>query len=275
MIPKLSTSEHISLTPTLQAQILCNVANNTSLCIKSCEYDIMISQDDVVLEHDGSKIIIEYSQEWVQVMRALNNLSHDIKMLILRLLKMIPVKILLMINVITSMQHSDIIFTISTIFFGMIVCGKTYDVHTYINHNNEIELLLCYSKCCGYENNPHGLSKCLIKYFDNMYDKQGCDKLNELLLGYDKMIDPEQKIYLMSILSKVRMIIVGQQKDSEASTLMYVVNDVSLMFDLNKVGLTSKLLSTYTEFHKFIANGLDINITSIRTHHNLIDGVLC
>ena len=72
--------------------------------------------------------------------------------------------------------------------------------------------MLCYSKVCGFENDMYGMSKYLIKYFDethDTYDKECRQMSAKEYMRYRLLIDSEQRrIVEAHYLNK--MIIIGK-----------------------------------------------------------------
>lgn len=215
-------------------------------------------------------------------MHILNNTTSETKVLILRVFNKFPGKLLLIIDVILSIQHCDIRHTLLMIIFGRLQFDHTYDICTYVNIDGYVKSMLCYSKICGFEYNPYCMSNHLINYFDNTYNIHD-DKVRS-----NQSIDPEFTggLYLISTSEYNKLRIVGCVKELEVSLFVYFV-DISL-YTINdsKEHIISQFKEHSTNkdsvIYKFIvgkininASGLNINDIIIRTNHNIINGKLC
>lgn len=288
MIPKIVTSEYIHLSPQLQAQILYCVATNMSTCINLWKVSIQINPNNVVIKHYNNNIKITCSHEWIQMVHVLNNITLNTKKLLFQIFGKFSNKLLLIINVMLSMQHDDIIFTMLMVMFEQLQFDYTYTVETYVNDNNILKTLLYYSKLCGFEYNPHNISKRLIYYFDNTYHIH--DKHDELtkakeICGPDwtfawlcKVIDPDQKLYLMNRDETNNVLVIGKINNIDISIFVYIIDNNVLPFFLNIENLTSDMKSFYdskqSEFYKFIERKLGVVPTRVQIHHNLVNGAL-
>lgn len=282
MIPKVTIPDCVPLTitPQLQAQILHCVASDISKYLNvTHECSIHITPNNIILEHDNNKIAVTCLPEWIQVMYVLNNLSLNTKTSILQLLKIVPTKLLMMIDVIMLIQHIDIRLILLRTIFDQMQYGHTYNIHTFVNNNNTLELLLCYSKCSGYEHNPYNLSKRLINYVDNtynIYEKEIEDTKAAEICGPKWVIDSEQQLYLTAILNVHKMISVAQIKGSKISSFIYIINNVSSTSELeNKIDEISRFDTIHTQFHDYVTNELNIDIIDVQIHHKIVNGELC
>ena len=273
----LKIETHIPLTPQLQAQILYNVAMKITARVEiSRECSIDITQNDCT-KCDGSTVIC--SQEWITVMRVLNNISLDTKGLILRALGKFSSKLLLMIDVVLLMHHCDIIFVILDIIFDILRSGHTYEVYTYVNNKSIIKPLVCYSKLCGFEYNPYDMSKYLINYFDNARHIHNCERAKAKgICDSEWLIDPEQQLYLTMIANLGKTIIVGKINEVSSSIFAYFFDDDISYLDEHKIIVLSNLTyycSKGSCFHNFFTRRLNVDEVNIQIYHNLVDGVLC
>ena len=278
MIRKVTTSIPFVFTPHIQARILYYVSKNMSLCIKSHEHTIHITSNNIELEYGDSKVDILCLHEWITVMNVLNNISSYEKRLILRVLDKFPNKLLSIINVVLLMGHYDIMNIILMMIFDGLKYEQTYDIYTYIDKNGMIEPLLCYSKLCGFEHDPHDMSKYLINYFDktyNIYDhKSACEKAKDIC-GLKWLVDPEQQLYLINVSNSTQITGVARVEKSEVAMYVYFVNNNLSAPDLDKIYTPLELSHIESSsFYKFLMNELSVDHIRIRLHHNLINGKL-
>lgn len=280
MISKVTTSVPFVFTPKVQAQILCNVINNAQIHVKSYEYEIEITSGNVVLKYDSNEYDVKCSQEWILVMNALNNMSCDTKKLILSVLEKFPKKLLLMIDIILLMGHHDIVSVILSMIFDGIQHGRTYNICTYVNRNDVIESIVCYSVTCGFEINMYGVSRHVINYFGEILNINDYStrftKMKEMCIN--EMIDVEQKLCLMRTSRSSEMIIVGKVEDFKCLLFVYMANCNLITLDQKQEIITSQMVKsckTDLESHDMIKRELcDIDY-DIRVHHNIVDGKLC
>lgn len=284
MISKIICDIPFVIAPKVQAQVLYYVAKNMSGSIKSYDGMIQIMSGNIELEYDGGKVNVSCSQEWITVMRVLNNISLDTKKLISRVLEKCWSKLLLMIDIVLMMRHCDIIFTLLMIIFDMLQFGHTYDICTYVNIDNVIRPLLCYSTICGFGCNMYGLSNGLINYFDAVHNVSDYESLCEKTKGRcssGRTIDSEQKLFLIAAAESAKTIVIGKVTDSEGLMFVYFVNKTLMNLGWDERYITSqiKLLCTKgSVFHKIIVEELGICAATqciVRINHNIVDGVLC
>lgn len=277
---KVTTSIPFVFTSHMQALILYYVAKNETFRMKitySCE--IHITPNNIVLKCDDEETKITCVQEWITVMYVLNTMASKTKYLVLEILEKYPEKLLLMIDVILMMGHCDIIFIMLMMIFELVQNGHTYEVFTYANKNDNIEPLLCYSKLCGFEYNPHNMSTCLIKYFDDTYNVSSYEKeivRAKEICGSDWLIDPVRRLYLIQILTFKKIIVVGKVENSKVSIFAYLFNRVLWALKSDEACITSTLESLCAEhsvFYKVHMKGS--NIEHVQIHHNIVDSVLC
>src|SRR5579863_7939880 len=222
----------IPLTPRLQAIILNNVATKTNVSFQyitlSDKYEgaVHITSNCVIIEYDGIENEVICSQGWITVMRALNNISTRTRGVILQIIEKYPKKLLLVIEVILSIQCCDIIFVILELLFNKLQHEDVYDVYTYVNNNGTVEPTLCYRKLCGFEHNKYVMSEYLINYFDMTYDMwdydSECEKADEML-GDNWIIDPKQQLFLLEISRNDKKITVGKVSGIECSIFVYAI----------------------------------------------------
>lgn len=237
----------------------------------------MITTNNFVLEYGEVLCLHEQSL----MMNVLNSVSICTKTWILRVLEKFPEKLLLMIDVVLSMGHSDIIFTVLCMIFNRMLYDHTYEVCTYVNRNGRIEPLLCYSKVCGFENDMYGMSKYLIKYFDethDTYDYQRVYTSARNICGNDWLIDSEQRSYLLKLILLNKMIIIGKWGEFGISSVIYVIGSKpnASVFDTEYINSQFKLACVEgSKFYEFVKGELDVESVNIRLHHNIVDGKLC
>lgn len=276
---KITISEHISFTisPSLQAQILRLVTTNVSIYIGHA-YSILVNPNNVELIYDDNKVNIKCASQWVQVMYLLNNMSSKIKESLTQQLEKYWCKLSLMIEVAMSIQNNDVMCIILGMLFEKLQHEYTYDVHTYVNDNNGLKSILCFSKLYGHEYNPHNISNMLIKYLDKAIHL--CNNAEEFINEdhiVEKVIDSEQKMNLIVVSKQNRMMSVIKLDKSEVLLFVYIIDRSIETLDDNREYIQSQMKSIYESyvFHKFIEKELGFNQVNVRTHHNLIDDKLC
>lgn len=281
MIPKLIIPYHVSLSPQLQAQILYYVAINTPRTIISYDHEgeIIITSKNVMLKHNDDNVTLTCSQEWVQVMYVLNNISFNTIISISKVLEQFSTKFFLTLDVIMMIQHIDIRLTLSRVIFDQMQHGHTYEVRTYVNDG---KLLPCYSKYSGYEHDPYLISKHMINYFDQTYNvyEQVSDTLKAReICGPNWLIDPEQQLYLISVSSMYKVIHVGKIEDSKVSVFTYVIDNNYILVNTDIKKMTSKITKYYftkwTTFRKLVETKIGFVPDHVQIHHNLIGNKLC
>lgn len=272
MINKVTCVSRV-FTPGVQAQILYYVANNVSVRIDS------IQVTSGIVKYGNN--IVTCSQEWITVMNILNRASEYMKSCILKVLSRFSSKLLLMIDVVLSMRHCDIIFVLLMMIFDRLQCDHTYDVHTYINNNGAIESLLCYRKLYGFEWSIYGMSRGVINYVDKTheicdYDRKYVETRN--ICGNNWVIDSERELYLITISKKDKLIVVGGVKDGVIVRVVYFVNFSLQEVDDNREFIDSQLkdyCAKGTKFYEFVKKELSVENVDVRSHHNIVNGLLC
>lgn len=299
MLPKL-TRESIpfEFSPVVVVKMLMHITTNTCYSLSTTyfnkqsliSYDVIVKIElgKIIVEYDTYSVSISCSHEWVQVMHKLNNVSDNIKCLMLRALKLFPEKMLLIIHLLMFPQqifsiydiifpHHDISSSLLNTFFNNV--GHTYTIHTYIDNDHGPEFKLYFEKFCGYEHNPYCISKYLIKYFDNVHHLSDKDfhceyAINMGLCQLRGSIDPELRTYILCMNNITKHIIVSQTHNSFVSLLIYYIN-----VDMSKRYVSERYISSYmnrlytdTGFYDYIKklnNGIPIKA---QIHHIIKDG---
>src|SRR5579863_5414156 len=165
MLPKIITSIDIPfiLTPHIQVKILYCYTTKTDILLQNIRLSyyhrgtIQITSNNIMLHYNSgggcllrglnndNKIILTCASNWVQMMRALNNISLKTKRIISWILEIYPKRLMMIIDVIMSIQDCDVVLILLEIMFDQTYFDQTYAVYTYVNNNDNLEMILCYS----------------------------------------------------------------------------------------------------------------------------------